>query len=63
MLFIASSGTICVMNDEISPDIAALLADTDSLPNTDFPSLDDKELDLITFLLTLFAFLLVQHYY
>ena len=29
------------MNDEISPDIAALLADTDSLPNTDFPSLDD----------------------
>lgn len=29
------------MNDDISPDIAALLADTDSLPSTKLPSLDD----------------------
>ena len=29
------------MNDDISPDIAALLADTDSLPSTNFPSLDN----------------------
>ena len=29
------------MNDDISPDIAALLADTDSLPNSNLPSLDD----------------------
>ena len=29
------------MNDDISPDIAALLADTDSLPSSNFPSLDD----------------------
>ena len=29
------------MNDDISPDIAALLADTDSLPNSHLPSLDD----------------------
>ena len=29
------------MNDDISPDIAALLADTDSLPSTHLPSLDD----------------------
>ena len=29
------------MNDDISPDIAALLADTDSLPSSNLPSLDD----------------------
>lgn len=29
------------MNDDISPDIAALLADTEKLPNTTLPSLDD----------------------
>ena len=29
------------MNDDISPDIAALLADTDSLPNSHLPSLDE----------------------
>ena len=29
------------MNDDISPDIAALLADTDDLPSSNLPSLDD----------------------
>ena len=29
------------MSDDMSPDIAALLADTDSLPNSNLPSLDD----------------------
>lgn len=29
------------MNDDISPDIAALLADTDSLPSSNLPSLDN----------------------
>ena len=29
------------MNDDISPDIAALLADTDNLPSSNLPSLDD----------------------